>query len=141
MWHLLLLNYCGIEQVEQRWHKSRIMHFSIFHYEYLVTGHIDLHFCENRAHIKRLTHLEPHTIEVAHDPDLTIPGGYDWHYSFLLLLNQPWLFEGKKKVKVDAGAWTELGRKLKVLLTFTIIKFALLLSIFINKVEHYTTRN
>ena len=28
---------------------------------------IDLHFCENRAHIQRFTHLVPHKIEVAHD--------------------------------------------------------------------------
>ena len=32
------------------------------------------HFCENRAYIQRLKPLGSHTIEVAHDPDLTIPG-------------------------------------------------------------------
>ena len=38
----------------------------------------DLYFCENRAHIiQRLTPLGPHTIEAAHDPDLTIPGAYN----------------------------------------------------------------
>ena len=34
MWHLLLLNDCGIEQVEQRRHKSRIMHCITFYHEY-----------------------------------------------------------------------------------------------------------
>ena len=38
----------------------------------------DLLFCENGAHIQRLTPLGPHTIEITHDPDLTIPGAYDW---------------------------------------------------------------
>ena len=59
MWHLLLLNDCGIEQVEQRRHKSRIMHCSMFHHD--MTFDIYLHFCENRAHIQRLTPLGPHT--------------------------------------------------------------------------------
>ena len=35
------------------------------------------HFCENRVYIQRLTHLGQHTIEVAHDQDLTIPGAYN----------------------------------------------------------------
>ena len=34
MWHMLLLNDCGIGQIEQRQHKGRIMHCSVFHYEY-----------------------------------------------------------------------------------------------------------
>ena len=34
MWHMLLLNDCGIGQIEQRRHKSRIMHCSMFHDEY-----------------------------------------------------------------------------------------------------------
>ena len=34
MGNLLLLNDCGIEQIEQRRHKSRIMHCSMFHHEY-----------------------------------------------------------------------------------------------------------
>ena len=38
---------------------------------------IDSHFCENRAYIQRLKHLRSYTIEVAHDPDLTIPGDYN----------------------------------------------------------------
>ena len=38
---------------------------------------IDLHFCENRAYIQRLKPLGSHTIEVAHDPDLAIPGAYN----------------------------------------------------------------
>ena len=38
---------------------------------------IVLHFCENRAYIQRLKPLGSHTIEVAHDPDLTMPGAYD----------------------------------------------------------------
>ena len=38
---------------------------------------IDLHFCENRAYIQRLKTLGSHTIEVAHDQDLTIPGAYN----------------------------------------------------------------
>ena len=37
----------------------------------------DLHFCENRIYIQRLKPLGSHTIEVAHDPDLTIPGAYN----------------------------------------------------------------
>ena len=57
IWHLLLLNDCGIEQVEQRRQKSRIMHCSIFHHD--MTFNIYLHFCENRAHIQRLTPLGP----------------------------------------------------------------------------------
>ena len=59
IWHLLLLNDCGIEQVEQRRHKSRIMHCSMFHHD--MTFDIYLHFCEYRAHIQRLTPLGPHT--------------------------------------------------------------------------------
>ena len=42
-----------------------------------MTIDIDLHFCENRAHIQRLTPLGPHTIEITHDPDLAIPGAYN----------------------------------------------------------------
>ena len=38
---------------------------------------IDLHFCENRLHIQGITPLGPHTIEVAHDPDLAIPKAYN----------------------------------------------------------------
>ena len=38
---------------------------------------IDLHFCENKAHIQILTPSGPHTIEIAQDPDLTIPGAYN----------------------------------------------------------------
>ena len=38
---------------------------------------IDLHFCENRSHIQGITLLGPHTKEIAHDPDLTIPGAYN----------------------------------------------------------------
>ena len=38
---------------------------------------IDLHFCQNRAHIQRYMTLGPLTIEKAHDPDLTIPGAYN----------------------------------------------------------------
>ena len=34
MWHMILLNDCGIGQIEQRQQKSRIMHFSTFHDEY-----------------------------------------------------------------------------------------------------------
>ena len=34
MWHMQLLNVCGIGQIEQRRHKGRIMHFSMFNYEY-----------------------------------------------------------------------------------------------------------
>ena len=75
MWHLLLLNNCGIEQVEQRRHKSRIMHCSMFHYD--MTFDIYLNFCEDKAHIQRLTLLGPHTIEVAHSPNLTISGAYN----------------------------------------------------------------
>ena len=36
MFHMLLLGYCGIGQIEQRRHKSRIMHCSAFHDEYDV---------------------------------------------------------------------------------------------------------
>ena len=59
MWHLLLLNDYGIEQVEQRRHKSRIMHYSIIHHA--MTFDIYLHFCEDRAHIQRVIPLGPHT--------------------------------------------------------------------------------
>ena len=55
---LLLLNDCGIEQLEQRRHKSRNMHCSMFHYD--MTFDIYLHICEDRAHIQRLTPLGPH---------------------------------------------------------------------------------
>ena len=34
MWHMQLLNVCGIGQIEQRRHKGRIMHFSMFNYKY-----------------------------------------------------------------------------------------------------------
>ena len=34
IWHMLLLNDCGIGQIEQIRHKSRIMHCSMFHHEY-----------------------------------------------------------------------------------------------------------
>ena len=44
---------------------------------------IDQHFCENRAHVQSLTPLGPHTIEIAHNPDLTKPGAYNSLYSFL----------------------------------------------------------
>ena len=37
----------------------------------------DLHFCENRAYIQRLKTLGPHTIEIAHDQDLTIFGAFN----------------------------------------------------------------
>ena len=37
MWHMLLLNNCGIGQIDQRRHKSRILHCSTFHQEYQVT--------------------------------------------------------------------------------------------------------
>ena len=47
MWHLLLLNDCCIERVEQRRHKIE--------------------------RIFRDLHPWDHTQEVAHDPDLTIP--------------------------------------------------------------------
>ena len=41
---------------------------------------IDLHLCETRAYIQRLKPLGSiTTIEVAYDPDLTIPGVYNWH--------------------------------------------------------------
>ena len=59
IWHLLLLNYYSIEQVEQRRHKSRIMHCSMLHHD--RTFDIYLHFCENRAHIQRLTPLGQQT--------------------------------------------------------------------------------
>ena len=59
MWHLLFSNDCGIEQVEQRRHKSRIMHCSMFHHNMISDKY--LHFCENRALIQRLTPLGPHT--------------------------------------------------------------------------------
>ena len=36
MWHMLLLKDCGIGKIEQRRHKSRIMHCSAFHDEYYV---------------------------------------------------------------------------------------------------------
>ena len=36
MWHMLLLRDCGIGKIEQRRHKSRIMHCSAFHDEYYV---------------------------------------------------------------------------------------------------------
>ena len=36
-----------------------------------------LYFYENNAYIQRLTHLGPHTIELAHNQDLTIPGAYN----------------------------------------------------------------
>ena len=68
MWHLLLLNDCHIEQVEQRRHKS-IMHCSMFHHD--MKFDMYLHFCENRAHIQRLTPLGPH------NPDLTIPRAFN----------------------------------------------------------------
>ena len=42
-----------------------------------MTLDIDLQFCENRMHIQGITPLGPHTIEMAHDPDLTIPGAYN----------------------------------------------------------------
>ena len=38
---------------------------------------IDLHFSENRSHIQGITLLGPHTIEIAHDQDLTIPETYN----------------------------------------------------------------
>ena len=33
MWHMLLLNDCGIGQIKQRRHECRIMHCSMFHHE------------------------------------------------------------------------------------------------------------
>ena len=36
MFHMLLLKDCGIGQIEQRRHKSRIMRCSAFHDEYYV---------------------------------------------------------------------------------------------------------
>ena len=42
-----------------------------------MASDIDLNLCENREHIQRRMLLGPHTIEVAHDPDLTIPGAYN----------------------------------------------------------------
>ena len=39
---------------------------------------LDLHFCENRSHIQGITLLGPHTKEIAHDPDLTVPGAFNW---------------------------------------------------------------
>ena len=37
LWDMLLLKDCDICQIEQRRHKSRIMHCSMFHHEYQVT--------------------------------------------------------------------------------------------------------
>ena len=34
MWHMLLLNDCSIGQIEQRRHKIRIMHCSMFLHDY-----------------------------------------------------------------------------------------------------------
>ena len=34
MWYMLLLKDCGIGQIEQRRHQSRIIRHSMFHYEY-----------------------------------------------------------------------------------------------------------
>ena len=34
--------------------------------------------CENRVYIQWVTYLGPNTIDVAHDPELTIPGAYKW---------------------------------------------------------------
>ena len=42
IWHLLLLNDCDIEQVEQRQHKSRIMHCSMFQNDMIFDRY--LHF-------------------------------------------------------------------------------------------------
>ena len=34
MWHRLLINDCGIGQIEQRQHKRRIIQCSMFHHEH-----------------------------------------------------------------------------------------------------------
>ena len=39
--------------------------------------HRYIYLCENRSYIQRVTYLEPHTIEVTHNPDVTIPGAYN----------------------------------------------------------------
>ena len=75
MWHMLYLKDCGIGLIKQRRLNSRIMHCSMSKMN--VKSQDLRHFCENRAYIQRLTHLGQHTIEVAHDPDLTIPGAYN----------------------------------------------------------------
>ena len=38
---------------------------------------IDLHFCENSAPIQRHIPLGTHTMEMAQNPDLTIPRAYN----------------------------------------------------------------
>ena len=78
MWHMLLLKDCGIGKIEQRRHKSRIMHRSAFHDEYYaIKSQTYIYTFMSNAYIQRLTHLGPYTIELAHNQDLTIPGAYN----------------------------------------------------------------
>ena len=37
---------------------------------------LDLHFYEHKAHIQKLTPIDPHSLEIAQDQDLTIPRAY-----------------------------------------------------------------
>ena len=77
MWHMLLLNDCGIGKLSKDDRKAElcivVSSMISIKSQDLRHGYI---FCKNRAYIQRLTHLGPHTIEVAHNPDLIIPGAY-----------------------------------------------------------------
>ena len=51
-----------------------IQHCSMFHRTLDIDVHI--HYCENRAHIQRLTSLGPHTIEITHELKIDFSHSY-----------------------------------------------------------------